>query len=410
FTARKEEINFVLKAVEEWARRPRGRAIRFTGPKGSGKSWLLCEIRRRLQESFPAIAVRHLILGEDRPCQEAFYLPPSRLGEYQAAHTDDILSYLAEPLGLSDLPVPIDERSSFLEERYARSGRPPVLLVDGVDELPLEFALNYLEQYVLGPFLKVGALVVLGGRLPKSTENWASIALRGAEERVLSPFGPPEAEEQLQKRGFPLPVSVGDIVQRGSGYPLANLLLAEELRAGKTWGEALRAVADRFLQSVPPSARGDFQDLCILAGFNVEEMAELLSRPPGDYRLRLNEFLATRLVRWEGEKRDVEMGSGESLQVEKEYVMDEAVRRVLEESLRENDPAHWQALHRAAFNLYEGWAEKYPSNRWQQRQDYHRKRFPPLSGSGSTEVHGQKSHANEEEKRWNGLYPMPVSG
>jgi len=379
FVFRREEIEFVWEAADSLTTgQPTKKAIRFTGPKGSGKSWLLCEIARRLREEFSNIVLRHLILGEDRPCEEPFYLPSSQIRsrpDSWNAFTWDILAYLAEPLELP-LPAPIDEASRRLAEQYARSGKPLVLLVDGVDELPLEFALNYLERYVLAPLLgQANALVVLGGRLPKSTETWNSLPLRGAEEKPLSPFGPHEAEEQFRRRKVSPPISASGIVQRGGGYPLANLLLAEELGAGKLWGEALRAVADLYLQDVPPPIRPDFQTLCGLAGFKVEEMMELLGKPALDCRSRLSELVATRLVRWEGQGRDIEMMPGEKLRVEYEYVMDEAVRRVLEEDLSENEQSRWESLHGAASALYEQWAKAYPGNaRWQERRDYHARR------------------------------------
>jgi len=430
FVDRENEIAFVQEVVKDWASEtPRKRAIRFTGPKGSGKSWLLCEIACQIGKNFTNIVVRHLILGEDRPCEETFYLSSSQIRSQPGSwslFTRDILAYLAKPLELP-LPAPIDEASKRLAEQYARSGRRPVLLVDGVDELPLEFALDYLERYVLGPLLgQANALVVLGGRLPKSTETWSSFSLREAEEWVLAPFGPSEAEEQFRRRKVSPPISargIVDIVQRGGGYPLANLLLAEKIEAGKPWEEALRkalrTVAELYLQAVPPPIRTDFQTLCVLAGFNVEEMMELLKKSALDCRRRLNEFLATRLVRWESGERDIEMMPGERLRVGHEYVIDEAVRRVLEEDLSENERSRWEGLHCAALALYERWAKAYPGNvRWKQRGDYHRGRLSHSSG-GEARAQGQRSSGErttgikaEEEIRWTRNKPslMPASG
>lgn len=441
FADRRKEMDFIRKIVEEWAvGRPPGRAIRFTGPKGSGKSWLLCEIGRQLrEEGRHSIVIRHLILGEDRSCEEPFYLPSSQIQSEPNSWNDftsRILRYLAEPLGISGLPAPIDDCSESLVKQYQKSGRHLVLLVDGVDELPIEFARDYLERYVLGPFLsKAGTLVVLGGRLPKSLESWNSLALRSAEERILSPFDVDAAKEQfenlaeeaekreeLEKFKGPLSVPVEEVVRRGGGYPQANLLLAKNLCAGMGWKEALQETADFYLQALSPSIQTALQSLCILAGFNMEEMAELLRESIRDCRSLLNELLDRRLVRWESGEKDVEMKPGEKLQVGREYVMDEAVRRVLEETLRENDPVRWKDLHHAAFNLYDQWTERYPGNtHWKQRRDYHDRRLSSLPGSGPGEVCRQKSDANadqaddakaKEEKRWprNIPSPMPVSG
>ncbi len=377
FVAREEQIRWILQVVEDWAAgSTRMRAIRLGGPKGSGKSWLLCEIGRRLREN--GRNVRHLLLGEDRPCEEPFYLPPSQIRNHPnswADFTHQILRYLAAPLGLSSLPATVDECSDFLVKQYQNSGRPPVLLVDGVDELSLRFALDSLEKYVLKPLLEAGALAILAGRLPKAIlvpETWISPDLRGALELELPPFDPEATEEQLNKRGL-LPAPAPEIVNRGGGYPQTNLILAQAIAGGKSWGEALQEAAEAHLKPVPPDLRVYFWDLCVLAGFNVEEMEKLLKKKSRRYCLRrLNELLATRLVRWEGQERKLEMFPEETLEVQNEHVMDPAIRRLLEECLRKNKPAHRKELHHRACELYRDWAAKYPDNsRYPQRRDYH---------------------------------------
>ncbi len=372
FVAREEQIRWILQVVADRAAgRTRMRAIRLGGPKGSGKSWLLCEVGRRLRDQ--GWNVRHLILGEDRPCEEPFYLSSSQIRNNPNSwydFTHQILCYLAEPLGLSSLPAPVEDCSIFLAEQYRN--RPPILLVDGVDELPLDFALNFLEKYVLQPFLEeAGALAILAGRLPKAMETWNSIALRGAPELELPPFAPKATREQLNRRGLrtaPAP----DIANRGGGYPQTNLILAQAIAGGARWGEALQEAAEAHLKSVPSHLRDSFWDLCVLAGFNVEEMEKLLKKSRRDCLRLLNELLATRLVRWEGQKRELEMFPGETLEVQNEYVMDPAIRRLLEECLRENDPARRKEQHYRACELYRDWATKYPINpRYPQRRAYH---------------------------------------
>ena len=380
FVAREKEIDFVLKAVEEWINDGYlvRRAILFTGPKGSGKSWLLCEIGRQLREKFAnfPVVVRHLILGEDRPCDEPFYLPSAQIRKETNSWNDftsRILRHLAEPPGLPGLPAPIDERSGFLVKQYRDSGRHLVLLVDGVDELPLDFAVDRLEKYVLQPLLEeAGALVVLGGRLPKSRESWTYIYLRAAEEQTLPPFSPSQAEEQLEKLKLP----VEKIVQGGGGYPLINRILAESLAAGKSWEQALQETAGKILQGFAEEVQQDFWSLCILAGFHEEEMSFMLGKIFAICRLQLKEMIATRLVRWESQERDIEMAPGEILKVQNEYVMDEAIRRLLEECLHENTPERWKELHRRACELYQEWAGKWPDDlRWSQRRGYHERRL-----------------------------------
>jgi hypothetical protein len=70
------------------------------------------------------------------------------------------------------------------------------------------------------------------------------------------------------------------------------------------------------------------------------------------------DMVATRLARWRGRRG---------------FVMDEAVREMLESALRENEHQRWKELHTAAHDLYAGWVARYPSAtaRWQPEVDYH---------------------------------------
>jgi hypothetical protein len=69
-------------------------------------------------------------------------------------------------------------------------------------------------------------------------------------------------------------------------------------------------------------------------------------------------LLETNLVRWQ----------------DKRYVLDEAVRTVLEQYLKLQRPDVWRRLHECAADLYATWAQKYPGSRgyFDQRAVYHR--------------------------------------
>jgi hypothetical protein len=56
------------------------------------------------------------------------------------------------------------------------------------------------------------------------------------------------------------------------------------------------------------------------------------------------------------------------------YVLDEAVRTVLEQLLKLQKREVWRRLHERAVNLYEDWAKRYPNSRqyFEQRAEYHR--------------------------------------
>jgi len=139
----------------------------------------------------------------------------------------------------------------------------------------------------------------------------------------------------------------------------------------------LQECAEELLKSVA-DLRPYFQALCVLRAFDEDRMAPLLatwfSDDPAkwDYqrcrRIR-EDMVATRLVRWRG-------GQG--------YVMDEAVRTVLENALREAESERWRVLHQAACDLYTCWVEQYPTarERWQPEAEYHQGRLQGEGGDG----------------------------
>jgi hypothetical protein len=69
-------------------------------------------------------------------------------------------------------------------------------------------------------------------------------------------------------------------------------------------------------------------------------------------------LIETNLVRWQ----------------DKRYVLDEAVRTVLEQYLKLQRHNVWRRLHERATDLYATWAQKYPGSRgyYEQRAVYHR--------------------------------------
>ncbi|MGC8947529.1 MAG: hypothetical protein ACP5N6_15420, partial [Anaerolineae bacterium] len=111
-----------------------------------------------------------------------------------------------------------------------------------------------------------------------------------------------------------------------------------------------------------------FRALCVLRSFDEDRMMPIFAAWLGepvehwDYqrcrRIR-EDMVATRLVRWGGTRG---------------FVMDEAVRTVLENALRENEPDRWRALHRAAYDLFTDWVSRYPTakDRWGPEAEYHR--------------------------------------
>ncbi len=178
--------------------------------------------------------------------------------------------------------------------------------------------------------------------------------------------GTREQLARLASLGFSL-AAAPEVWKEGNGYPLSNAVLAEYLEGDPPrWrdkAKALQECADLLLEHVDPALREYFRALCVLRSFDELRMTPLLAvwfgRPVEHWnyqccrRIR-EDMMATRLVRWDGTRG---------------FVMDEAVRAVLENALRESQPEKWRALHRAAYDLFTDWASRYPTarERWGRR-------------------------------------------
>ncbi len=378
FVGRRDYTRRILSRIQDWldGRLDTRRVLRLCGPKGSGKSWLLCETGRQIEKAFgSAVLVCHLILGEETPdgLDCSLHLPPEQTNQAPSNSINRILGHLANQMALQDLGMPteIDRLSWWLLQRWTEDGRHIVLLVDGVDELSPPFLIE-LEKYVLAPWAKeLRCLIVLGGRLPDPRGFvWTNLALRGPEDMDLVPFQEQESAEQLSclaEQGWVerrQAEEVKEIQQRGGGFPLNNRILASR------WPEippALQECADAHLDMVPHKVRDYFWALCVLKDLDDYRMAPLLAAWFGEEtkdwgvprcRQARMAMAATRLVRW-----DKDHGA---------YVMDEALRQVLEEALLANQETRWVAQHCAAYQLYCAWAGDYAEDPlWASLRDDH---------------------------------------
>ena len=385
FVDREEALAVVLEKVRALLRGEpvRSRTTTYYGPRGSGKSWLLRELHHRLQntpEFQNQVTSFFIALGPATAgiLSDGFHIPANERAErWPLLTVGDLMENIAAKLGLGTLlSTSVDRLGSLIVEGCRRQGRPVVILVDGVDEMPPQF-LRELENYFLAPLsLEPYILIVLGGRIRDPRKYaWKMPELRlYADEVWLEPFAEEDTREQLERLS-PLglsPKAAPEVQKAGNGYPLSNVVLATHLEGDPPqWrdkGAALRECADLLLENMNPPLRDYFRALCVLRSFDEMRMPPLLAEWFGkpveewDYqrcwRIR-EDMAATRLVRWGGPQG---------------YIMDKAVRVVLENDLRENEPQRWRALHQAAYDLFTDWANRYPTakDRWMPEAEYHR--------------------------------------
>ncbi len=322
------------------------RVVKFNAERGMGKSWLLQEAAWRLQ-------------GEDRIV--ASYLD---LGKYVGQLPEHSIRNIVEALGhISSTPSLKDATDRLVLDLDSHPETLVVVLVDHIDEADKDF-LDMLDSRCLSLLTtRPNALLVLVER--GRGHNWITLALRHASAR-LQRFAPDHTHEQLQRQVPGAAGFVTEIQQRSNGIPLANLLFGQEIVAGPT--NPAPDVIEALLGRAAPYRRR-FEALCVLRAFDELRMQVMFTEylnALGDLAWDIEacvvarkELVSTDLVHWNGDKRG--------------YVIDAALRPILENALRAKEEAQWRRLHLRAYRLYTEWAERYSRSReeWVAEAAYH---------------------------------------
>lgn len=360
FVNRANEIWLVIdKARELASSHPvEKRVVIFYGARGSGKSWLLQEIHYLLKAEHPSIPCVYLDLSTygSRPSDEAV-----------RAIIGQILQTLAGPSTESSLSnAMLDQWSALLVNGVNRPALM-VLLFDHVDESHRDL-LTLLEDRCLSPLAVLpNTLIVLAGRGREYVWRGPELRLR-SEERDLPYFDLPCTQEQLDKQ-VPHPIPSADEIQiLSGGYPWSNYLLGKHRDDKAT---ALQQCVTILLGDLLGSEvdYAHLQALCVLRAFSDEMIPPMLAAYFDEpdylkwqyrrYRQVRQALIRTTLVKW-----DEPCGG---------YVIDEALRRVLEHQLYERDPEIWERSHTAARDLFDAWQKEYPRTavRWEKEMAYH---------------------------------------
>ena len=355
FVDREKEIRLALGKVRSLLNgdRPHLPHTIFYGPRGSGKSWLLRHLASLLQEEEEfrgRIQVLHLVLMRNGTASPGgapgwkLEISVGKAGSDPEETVSEILKWALDRLGFSPVPSSdLAQLGTWLVSLVREGLLFVVALVDGLDEALPEL-LEPLESHYLAVLAKEpNAFLILGSRVPRPQGyTWKMPELRyRIEECELEPFDRHWTEEQLQQLGVD-PSIAEEVKKTSGGNPLSNAVL------GSQWenkASALQLCAEALLEGVDKALRDYFWALCPLSAFFEEQMPPLLVAYLGgeasawsiqSCRRILRDMVKTRLVRWH-------TGKG--------YVMDPAVRAVLEHALRENDPQRWEKLVQAAGSL-----------------------------------------------------------
>ena len=439
FVNREKEIETVTKALENIARgdAEQVRTIVFRGERGLGKSWLALHLHRSAIEEkasprIPDYRIVSFLISLTPPPKEVgereWYITSNDISQIESGDErhyehllQELLAWIAEQLDIVRTPyASLRDLSAWLAQdvrKKLESERDLIicLILDSVFEANRSF-LDYLERYLLAAFAALPrVLIIMTGR--GRPYLWKSPYLRlEREDQSLTPFSLEQVVEQIKKslqkssQGSPqespqdtlIAANLSDeaieqlakkVINLGGGYPLTNELLArafvhqvrDRLSKGDDLEQAINSatiddkvledVASRLLEVIPAQWRDKLREvlnaLCVLKdGFREHEMPYFLAelrntKPEGpEYTIKAMRglrdlLLETNLGRWQDAR----------------YVLDEAVRTVLEQLLKLQKREVWRRLHERAVNLYEDWAKRYPNSRqyFEQRAEYHRR-------------------------------------
>jgi hypothetical protein len=330
----------------------RQRVVKFNAERGMGKSWLLQEATRLLTA---------------QPRMVAHYLDLETLSKQNPEQIlrDKVLPDLLTSLGA---PLPpqqsvVNATNHLILKLDELSEKLLVVLIDHLDESEKKF-LDMLDNRCLSQLTtRPNALLILAERGKGHT--WITLALRHPP-LPLQRFEARHTQEQLTRQVPEAAGAADDIQWRSNGIPLANLLYGQGMAPNPSAPPP--NVIDTLLGSAQPLRRR-FEALCVLRAFDELRMqamfVEYLTAPHDPVWDNLacvtarKELVATGLVHWDGDKRG--------------YVIDDALRPILEHELHACDEAAWRHLHEAAYRLYTEWANSYPKSReeWAAEAAYH---------------------------------------
>lgn len=219
FVGREQELAAIQQHIEQL--RPTGGYLLVTGVAGQGKSSILARLANTTDPPIPAYFIR-FTPGPDEQAALLGHL----IAELLARHglIEEALTYLA------DNASPITLRNSLLAllDRLARE-RPLTLIIDGLDQIPVEGNLGQRDLSFLPERLPAGVVIVIGTR-PDDTLVPLKL-LTACREYPLPPLSLADFTTLLDRRGVAL--SEADRVElhrklHGNAFDLA--FLAKELQ------------------------------------------------------------------------------------------------------------------------------------------------------------------------------------
>ncbi len=360
---------------------PSNHVLIFDGERGTGKSWLLKQLRHKAQEMTGGPA---LYIDLQPICQADPHLALWEVMEEVDRFVDGDFKQ-EQPSLLSDASrVVIEDVRQFVIEC------PLVILFDHVYESGWKL-LEVLENYLLAPLaIEQRVLLVMAGR--GKQYRWRTPEL-DVQVHHLSAFDNEEYTRKQIEIQAPLAVAKSvDIHRLGGGYPLHNYILGTmglSAGAGRVIEELLAGVKQERREAI----REILESVCVLKTIDANRVAYMLKNKdlpqPSDQLVTpvegkevqetiLQELKDYNFVSWSTKDEG--------------YVIDKAIQFAVQTDLKLNKTARWYVLHQVANRIYRDWIQQFPDSaqRWQPDLAYH-EAIPYVSVNATKRLVGRNS-------------------
>ncbi|MDZ7371945.1 MAG: ATP-binding protein [candidate division KSB1 bacterium] len=219
FVGREQELEAIQKHIEQL--RPTGGYLLVTGVAGQGKSSILAHLANTTDPPIPAYFIRFT----PGPGEQAALLG-HLIAELLAQHglIEEALTYLADNAS----PVTLHNSLMALLDRLAHE-RPLTLMIDGLDQIPVDRDLGQRDLGFLPERLPAGVVIVIGTR-PDDTLVPLKL-LTACREYPLPPLSLADFATLLDRRGVALSEADRAALHtalHGNAFDLA--FLAQELQ------------------------------------------------------------------------------------------------------------------------------------------------------------------------------------
>jgi hypothetical protein len=346
------------------------RALEFWGPRGSGKSWLLQHLaaeRYQPPDGPPGKTGSELAFDErvrslyvdlsafapsNVPAEQGVEALIRAIGQHVAGW----LSRAAT--GVDTKSASLTERSDWLaiDVRELTQTGVFVLLLDHVSERSEAF-LGVLESRVLGPLVRLPRVLLVMSKRGRGYPWREGVIRWNLRDRDLAFFDVEATGTQLgldSKEAY-------EIWQQSRGCPLTNYFLSGQ--------DGYRRAANALLAGVSSPDRQRIEALCVLRFIREDHFPlmlaayhdelELCRQDEGETDAQLASLLDLGLIRWD---REIDG-----------FVLDPAIRPLLERWLLESNRERWRRLQCEAYALYIDWLARDPGSarRWIDEIHYH---------------------------------------